>query len=114
MHRVKPNQSVRILTIQLAVPADQDENEICDSIVELLDGDIECEDGVILDWCYVFGEDRIVQAGGDPDEGDVFYVSPHNDLAPNGDSMNAVIQRMWNKIVAYNRGKVSLAEYLNE
>ena len=36
MHAVKPNQQVRILTIQIAVAADADPDSVADEMSELL------------------------------------------------------------------------------
>ena len=115
MHRVKPHQSVRILTIQFAVPADEDENAVCDGIVELLDGDIEREDGVILDWRYVFGEERVVQAGDDPGEGDVFYLTGEHPGDGHGSGLNAEIAALWAEVVAEREAaRPNLTDYVEE
>ena len=64
MHAVKPNQQVRILTIQIAV---------ADEMSELLTGNGICsDDSHILDWRYLTEYQPTVTAGDDPEEGEVF------------------------------------------
>ena len=64
MHAVKPNQQVRILTIQIAVADEMSallsENGICS------------ETSHILDWRYLTEYQPTVTAGDDPEEGEVF------------------------------------------
>ena len=73
MHAVKPNQRVRILTIQIAVAEDADPDSVADEMSELLSGNGICsEDSHILDWRYLTEYQPAVTASGDPEEGEVF------------------------------------------
>ncbi len=73
MHAVKPNQRVRILTLQIAVAEDADPDSVADEMSELLSGNGICSDAShILDWRYLTEYQRTVTAGDDPDEGEVF------------------------------------------
>ena len=78
MHKVYPGQQVRILTIQVAVPADTDPSTIADEMSEMLSGATADENSNILDWQYLDGPENgtIVTASNDPDEGEIFYESP--------------------------------------
>ena len=73
MHAVKPNQQVRILTIQIVVAADDDPDSVEDEMSELLPGNGICsDDSHILDWRYLTEYQPTVTAGDDPEEGEVF------------------------------------------
>ncbi len=73
MHAVKPNQQVRILTIQIVVAADDDPNSVADEMSELLSENGICSDAShILDWRYLTEYQPTVTAGDDPEEGEVF------------------------------------------
>lgn len=73
MHAVKPNQQVRILTIQIVVAADDDPNSVADEMSELLSENSICSDAShILDWRYLTEYQPTVTAGDDPEEGEVF------------------------------------------
>ena len=73
MHAVKPNQQVRILTIQIAVAADADPDSVADEISELLSENGICSDSShILDWRYLTEYQPVVIASDDPEEGEVF------------------------------------------
>jgi len=73
MHAVKPNQQVRILTIQIVVAADDDPDSVADEMSELLTGNgISSDDSHILDWRYLTEYQPTVTAGDDPEEGEVF------------------------------------------
>lgn len=73
MHTVKPNQRVRILTIQIAVAEDADPDSVADELSELLSENGICSDAShILDWRYLTEYQPTVTAGDDPQEGDVF------------------------------------------
>ena len=73
MHAVKPNQQVRILTIQIVVAADDDPDSVADEMSELLTGNGICSDAShILDWRYLTEYQPTVTAGDDPEEGEVF------------------------------------------
>ena len=67
MHTVKPNQPVRILTIQIAVAADADPDSVADEMSELLSENGICSDAShILDWRYLTEYQPTVTAGDDP------------------------------------------------
>ena len=73
MHAVKPNQQVRILTIQIVVAADDDPNSVADEMSVLLSENGICsDDSQILDWRYLTEYQPTVTAGDDPEEGEVF------------------------------------------
>jgi hypothetical protein len=74
-HRVQPGQQVRIVTVELAVAADEDLDRVADAVSAILSGAIEDQDTVLLDWRYA-GVERFVQAGDAPEEGDVFLLPP--------------------------------------
>jgi len=74
-HRISPHQRVRIIEIEIAVPADMAEGYVADEISGLLSEDgADNPDSAILDWGYT-GRERLVQADGDPEEGEVFHLS---------------------------------------
>ena len=73
MHAVKPNQQVRILTIQIVVAADDDPDSVADEMSELLTGNGICsDDNHILDWRYLTEYQPTVTAANDPEEAEVF------------------------------------------
>lgn len=77
MHRVQPNQKVKIIPLQIAVPADLDDTKIASGISALLtEGGVarQLGEGVILDWQYGAGELHYteVQASKNALEGEVF------------------------------------------
>ena len=73
MHAVKPNQRVRILTIQIAVAEDADPDSVADEMSELLSGNGICSDAShILDWHYLTEYQPAVAASDNPEEGEVF------------------------------------------
>lgn len=82
-HNVEPGQKVKIVTIEIAVPADMDEGALADGISALLTESGICaqdtpEGGTgikpwVLDWRYVDqGMPDIVVASDDPEEGEIF------------------------------------------
>ena len=79
MHAVKPNQRVRILTIQIAVAEDADPDSVADEISELLSENGICsDDSHILDWRYLTEYQPAVTASDDPEEGEVFGMLNFN------------------------------------
>ena len=79
MHAVKPNQRVRILTIQIAVAEDADPDSVADEISELLSENCICSDAShILDWRYLTEYQPSVIASDDPEEGEVFGLLDFN------------------------------------
>ena len=79
MHVVKPNQRVRILTIQIAVAEDADPDSVADEISELLSENGICSDAShILDWRYLTEYQPSVIASDDPEEGEVFGLLDFN------------------------------------
>ena len=73
MHAVKPNQRVRILTIQIAVAEDADPDSVADEMSELLSEHGICsDDSHILDWRYLTEYQPAVTTSDDPEEGEVF------------------------------------------
>ena len=79
MHAVKPNQQVRILTIQIVVAADDDPDSVADEMSALLSESGICsDDSHILDWRYLTEYQPTVTASDDPEEGDVFGLLDFN------------------------------------
>ena len=79
MHAVKPNQHVRILTVQIAVAADADPDLVADEMSALLSENGICsETSHILDWRYLTDYQPTVTAGDDPEEGEVFGLLDFN------------------------------------
>lgn len=79
MHAVKPNQRVRILTIQIAVAENADPDSVADEISELLSENGICSDAShILDWRYLTEYQPSVIASDDPEEGEVFGLLDFN------------------------------------
>ena len=79
MHAVKPNQQVRILTIQIAVAADADPDSVADEMsAHLSESGICSDDSHILDWRYLTEYQPTVTAGDDPEEGEVFGLLDFN------------------------------------
>ena len=79
MHAVKPNQRVRILTIQIAVAEDADPDSVADELSELLSGNGICLDAShILDWRYLTEYQPSVIASDEPEEGEVFGLLDFN------------------------------------
>lgn len=73
MHAVKPNQQVRILTLQIAVTADADPDSVADEMSEMLSENGTCSEAShILDWRYLTEYQPVVVASDDPEEGEVF------------------------------------------
>ena len=73
MHAVKPNQQVRILTVQIAVAADANPDSVADEMSELLSENGICSDtSHILDWRYLTEYQPTVKASDNPGEGEVF------------------------------------------
>lgn len=79
MHAVKPNQRVRILTVQIAVADEADPDSVADEISGLLSENGICsDDSHILDWRYLTEYQPAVTAGDDPEEGEVFGLLDFN------------------------------------
>jgi hypothetical protein len=79
MHAVKPNQRVRILTIQIAVAEDADPDSVADEFSELLSENGICSDAShILDWRYLTEYQPSVIASDEPEEGEVFGLLDFN------------------------------------
>ncbi len=71
-HNVQPNQRCRIITIQLAIPADVDINDVYDEISVMLSGALASDDSNILDWRYPTEYMPEVIASAEPVEGEIF------------------------------------------
>ena len=73
MRAIKPNQRLRILTVQIAIADDADPDSVADEISELLSENGICSDAShILDWRHLTEYQPVVTAGDDPQEGEVF------------------------------------------
>lgn len=76
MHYYKPNQRVKVITLQIAVPANLDENEIADGIISIMTGS---QNEFLLDWRYKDPKkqvDKIVTMSKEPEEGEAFLLPP--------------------------------------
>ena len=72
MHKTQATQKVRILQLEIAVPADAVDAEVRDEISALLtEAGIAALDGKLLDWRYT-GIERISTASEDSQEGEIF------------------------------------------
>ncbi len=81
-HKVQANRRVRILDIEVAVPADADDGTVCDEMSAHLSlNGIDEEGSCILDWPYS-GRERTVRVDGEPEEGEVFHLAPESTLTP--------------------------------
>ena len=79
MHSIKPNQQVRILTIQIAVAADADSDSVADEMSELLSENGSCSEAShILDWRYLTEYQPTITASDAPEEGEVFGLLDFN------------------------------------
>ena len=76
MHKVKPHQRVRILSIDLAVDANVDDGNVADEISVLLsENGVTNPSSSILDWKYKPDTERIVMAPQDDiEEGEIFFA----------------------------------------
>ena len=74
MHNYRPHQSARIVTIQVAVPAETNIDEVADYFSSVLTGAMCDRHALVLDWQYLtlLDESQIVVLDADPDEGDGF------------------------------------------
>ena len=78
-HNIQPGQKCRILTIQIAVPADAHSDDVADEMTGILTGAIADDKSRILDWQYVAGHApdnaNFAIASSEPVEGEIFYRS---------------------------------------
>lgn len=76
-HKVEPGQKCRILTIQVAVPANAHPSDIADEMTSLLTTAIADEHSGVMDWQYVPGcgpeNANFAVASDEPVEGEIFY-----------------------------------------
>ena len=76
MHKVQPHQAVRILQIEIAVPANAADARVRDEISALLsESGVANPESNILDWQYT-GLEWMALATAAPDEGSVFAQRP--------------------------------------
>lgn len=71
-HNVQPNQRCRIVTIQLAIPADADIDQAYDEISAMLSGAVASDNSNILDWRYPTEYMPEITANENPYEGEIF------------------------------------------
>ena len=77
MHKVQPNQKVRLFAIEIAVPADAELESVFDEISALLTENGMCNnDSHILDWHYLIDYQPVIEAGVDVEEAEIFENSP--------------------------------------
>lgn len=83
MHKIKPNQKVTIIQIEIAVPTNaSDIGEIEDEVHAILENSVANKDSNILDWTYT-GNIREVTASNTIEEGSIFSENVSFNL-PNG------------------------------
>lgn len=75
MHKVKPKQKVRIVSISIAVPADVAKGKVADEISALLsENGAANPDSIVLDWMYLTDIERsAIAPEGDVQEGEIFF-----------------------------------------
>jgi hypothetical protein len=89
MHNVQPNQKVRILQVEIAVPANAEDSEVRDEISALLtEAGLASPESHLLDWRYT-GIERSVIASDDPHEEAIFTSNAGNMELP-----GAIINRV--------------------
>jgi hypothetical protein len=71
-HNIQPDQKCRIITLQLAVPADVDMDDIHDEISSMLSGAVSSNQSNILDWRYPTEYMPEVTASHEPVDGEIF------------------------------------------
>jgi hypothetical protein len=71
-HNVQPGQKCRIVTIQLAIPADADMDDVYDELSDTLSGAVASNTSNILDWRYPTEFMPEVTASAEPVEGEIF------------------------------------------
>ncbi|MBU0492370.1 MAG: hypothetical protein KKB13_11030 [Chloroflexi bacterium] len=71
MHNTQPHQAVRIVQVEIAVPADMPCCEVADGLSNVLSGAVCDPDAWVLDWRYT-DHQRYAQATADPAEGEIF------------------------------------------
>ncbi len=77
MHQVQPNQKIRLLAIEIAVPADAELDSVFDEISALLTENGVCNnDSHILDWQYLIDYQPVIKAGAKVEEAEIFENSP--------------------------------------
>jgi hypothetical protein len=78
MHNYKPNQKVKVITIQLAIPTDVDESDVYDEISMILsEGAMIAPDTNILDWRYetdIGHSNKMLLLSDEPEEGEAFAL----------------------------------------
>lgn len=79
MHLYKPRQRVKIINIQIAVPADLSENEVSEGVLTMMERAFDRQKPFLLDWRYQNPKkqmEKIVELSGDPEEGESFLLPP--------------------------------------
>ena len=71
-HNIQPDQKCRIITLQLAVPADVDMDDVHDEISSMLSGAVASNQSNILDWHYPTEYMPEVTASHEPVDGEIF------------------------------------------
>ena len=73
MYTIQPNQRLRILTIQIAVPNEAEPDAVADELTWLLsENGTLAHSSNILDWHYLTEYQPQVVAGNELEEGEVF------------------------------------------
>jgi hypothetical protein len=73
MHTIQPNQRIRILTIQIAVPNEAEPDAVADELTWLLsENGTRSDSSNILDWHYLTEYQPQVVADNELEEGEVF------------------------------------------
>jgi len=103
MHKILPNQSVRIITVVIAVAADVDPNSVADEISAHLSGNGTCDkESHILDWAYACSDGVVVVASENPEEGEIFLggvkIEGDIDLLPDQHLTAVELQARYDKL----------------
>jgi len=79
MHFYKPNQIVKIVTLQIAVPAEYDDDEIREGTDSMLTHPVSTKDPFLLDWRFADPKrivDKTVRVSHVPKECEAFERNP--------------------------------------
>lgn len=76
MHSLKPKRVYRIVSIQIAVPAEIDDGDLGDGISEMMTQGMMCDDAVYHDWGFKLKngqfKSKFVVTTEEPEEGELF------------------------------------------
>lgn len=124
MHKVQPGQQVRIITLELAVPADAPEDQFTGEIWSLLsENGVFVPESFILDWRYLNKYGCLVQTSAAPEECEVFlyvendqprtlYLVRHQEAGTDGGALSDPLLVTWDEDAAYTLAAAKLKEVL--